>query len=48
VHEEQIAGSYAAQWDGRSDAGTSVASGMYVYRLRAGNFIASKKLLFLK
>ncbi len=35
-------------WDGRDDRGRPVASGVYVYRLRAGNQLQSRKLLLLK
>jgi hypothetical protein len=38
----------AAYWDGRNDAGESVASGIYFYSIKAGEFTATKKLLILK
>ena len=38
----------AAYWDGRSETGESVASGVYFYHFQAGNFAASKKMLILK
>jgi hypothetical protein len=43
VNEEKFAGTYSIQWN----AG-GVASGVYYYRLQAGDFVASKKLLLLK
>jgi len=33
VRRDQSPGSYAAHWDGRSDAGAALASGVYFYRL---------------
>ncbi len=41
-------GFYEAEWDGKDEAGSQVASGIYVYRIQAGNFVQSKKLTFIK
>ena len=38
----------AAYWDGRNRLGEHVASGMYVYHLRAGAYSASGRLLVRK
>jgi hypothetical protein len=43
VSENLSAGSYEYQWDGRG-----LASGVYLYRLEAGEFSQTKKLLLLK
>lgn len=48
VNEKQEGGSHSVIWDGRDDAGNLVASGIYVYRFQAGDFIKAKKLLFMK
>jgi len=42
------AGEYAAIWDGKNSAGNSVASGIYIYILRAGNLIESRRMIYLK
>jgi hypothetical protein len=42
------AGSYNRMWDGRSDAGTQVSSGIYFYKMVAGDFSATKKTVLLK
>jgi hypothetical protein len=42
------AGSYSLTWDGRSDQGSSVASGVYFYKAAAGKFAATRKMLMLK
>jgi hypothetical protein len=51
VNEIKEAGSYTAQFDGskfsRQNAG-GLASGIYFYTLRAGNFSETKKLLLMK
>jgi len=35
-------------WDGRDDAGQPVGSGMYFYRLEAGSFTATQKLVVVR
>ncbi len=42
------AGRYTVQWDGVTAAGAPLASGVYVYRLRAGDFTASQKMVLLR
>ena len=49
----QLAGYYAnrakaAYWDGRSETGEPVASGVYFYNLSAGDYSATRKMLILK
>ena len=49
----QPAGTYqnrsrAAYWDGRNRGGEPVASGLYFYSLRAGEFTATRKMLIRK
>ncbi len=48
VSEDQKAGYYTIQWDGRSEAGTSVATGIYIYRINAGSFVTAKKMVMMK
>ena len=38
----------AAYWDGKNEQGEAVASGVYFYTLKAGDFSATKKLLIRK
>lgn len=41
-------GNHTVVWDSRSDDGTKVASGIYMYRITAGDFTDSKKMMLLK
>ena len=42
------AGRYTATWDGKDETGVTVPSGVYLYRIIAGDFHASKKMMLLK
>jgi hypothetical protein len=42
------AGSYRPVWDGRSDAGDPVASGVYLVRLAAGDDLDSRKIVLVE
>ena len=46
--ESLAAGQYQAAWDGRSESGASVASGMYFYLLHAGDYVAKRKMVLLR
>ena len=49
VAEPQCAGRYAVEWDATDDRGQPLSSGLYFYRLRAGDeFAAVEKMLLLK
>lgn len=48
VNEPKEAGTHQVIWNGQDDQSNSVASGLYVYRIQAGAFVQSKKLLFMK
>lgn len=41
-------GEYQVQWNGRDDAGKEVGSGVYIYRLSAGGFTQSRKMLLVR
>ena len=48
INETMIADDHEIKWDGRNDSGNLLGSGIYFYRLRAGNFIKTRKMIFLK
>jgi hypothetical protein len=48
VNERLNAGYQQVAWDGRNAFGAQVASGMYIYRITAGEFTSSKKMMMLK
>jgi hypothetical protein len=42
------AGYHSIVWDGTNDGGHEVSSGVYFYRIEAGDFIQSKKMILMK
>jgi len=47
IEEEKSAGVFTVHWDGSDEQGRVVPSGVYIYRLQAGNFVAVKKMALL-
>jgi hypothetical protein len=48
VDNHQRADVYKVTWDGVNDQGQRVASGMYFYKLVAGKFVQTRKMMLLK
>jgi len=48
VDEKKFPGQYVAQWDGRNDRGEYVSAGIYIYRLQAGNFTETRRMVLMK
>jgi hypothetical protein len=48
AHGDHPPGRYAVVWDGRDEHGRPVGSGIYFYRLRAGDVRLTKKMVLLK
>ncbi len=44
----QDPGQHIVTWNGKNSSGEKVASGIYIYRIRAKDFISSKKMILLK
>jgi hypothetical protein len=42
------AGFHEIEWDSRNDAGALVATGVYFYKLMAGDYVRTMKMLFVK
>lgn len=48
VNENQSAHTYKLLWDGKSDAGLLLPSGVYLYRIETGKFVAHRTLILLR
>lgn len=48
VDARQPAGIYSIAWDGKNNAGRSVASGLYIYRMEAADFVHQRKMMLLR
>ncbi|MCK4428149.1 MAG: T9SS type A sorting domain-containing protein, partial [candidate division Zixibacteria bacterium] len=48
VDEYQSTGNKSVTWDGKDDQGQEVTSGVYFYRIQAGDFVQSKKMVLIK
>jgi hypothetical protein len=48
VDEVKNPGSYSIGWDGSTDGGSSVSSGIYFYKMEAGSFVQTKKMVLMK
>ena len=44
----QEAGVHTAEWHGRDDRGRRIAGGVYLYRLRAGSRVQTRRLVLLR
>jgi hypothetical protein len=48
VNEKQTAGEKSVVWDSRDSAGKVVSSGVYIYRIQAGDYVQSRKMVLLR
>ena len=48
VNEELSPGKYTYKWMGENQNGGRVSAGMYFYRIQAGSFIQTRKMILLK
>jgi hypothetical protein len=48
VAGESLEGTFTVRWDGRDDDGRNISSGVYFYRMTAGSYVMSKKMILLK
>ncbi|MFQ6616146.1 MAG: FlgD immunoglobulin-like domain containing protein [Fidelibacterota bacterium] len=42
------AGHHVVNWDGRNDDGNLVSSGVYIYRIKAGEFLSHRKMTLIR
>ncbi len=48
VDEFQTGGTYTVHWDGRDESGRQIASGIYFYKISAGDFVQTKKMILMQ
>ncbi len=48
VEGRRQAGTYAINWDGRDQSRRALATGLYFYRLKAGDRVETRKLMLLR
>jgi hypothetical protein len=48
INTKLQAGNHIAVWDGKNHFGEHVGTGMYFYRLKAGTFLKTRKMILLK
>ena len=48
INARQYAGSHTVKWDGRDKYGHPARSGVYLYRLQAGEFVAVRKMVLMR
>ena len=42
------AGRHSVVWDGRDESGNQMSSGLYFYRMRAGEYQAVRRMVLMK
>jgi flagellar hook assembly protein FlgD len=42
------AGNYIITWSGTDDKGNPVSAGVYLYQFRSGQYIKTRKMIYLK
>ena len=48
INKTQDAGNKSVIWDATNDYGKPVSAGIYLYQIRAGEYISTKKIVLLK
>ena len=48
VNQEQVNGIYEANWNGEDNLRNKVSTGVYFYRIEAGDYVDTKKMLLIK
>ncbi len=45
---DQEAGYYSVEWNSKNNFGNPVSSGMYLYQIKAGDFVKVHKMILLR
>ena len=48
TNKDYLPDSYVIQWDGKDLNGATISSGVYFYQMQAGEFISTKKMIYLR
>ena len=48
INKRMPAGYHSVMWDSRNNEGRLVSSGVYLYRLKAGDFVVTKKMILVR
>ncbi len=48
VNAQKSSGVHSVIWDGKNSHGQKVTSGVYFYRLQAGDFVKTRKMVLVK
>lgn len=48
VSQQFAAGAHFIKWDGQNDVDSNVASGVYLYKIQAGEFVATRKMMLIR
>ena len=48
INHDRNAGYHSIQWNATNDQGEPVSAGVYLYKIQAGNFVDTKKMILLK
>lgn len=48
INKSMTAGEHKLSWDGKNDAGNSVANGVYLVKMKSGNAVQTQKLMLLR
>lgn len=48
VNNIEQSGSHSLTWNGKDDSGNDVSAGLYLYQIRAGGYVETRKMVLLK
>jgi hypothetical protein len=48
THQEKSPGTYQVHWDGCNERGQAISSGVFLYRIEAGEYISTRKMVLVR